>query len=151
KLEIYGTFHLAEKNRTKCGHLRGERPTMARVLVLDDEELMREAVRLALEQDGHEVYEAADGAAGLTIFRERRIEVVVTDLIMPNKDGSEVIRDLRRISPKAKIIALSGRGGIYMKANLDRALMIGATRALMKPCDFDELRLVVNELAGTDP
>ena len=106
---------------------------MARILVLDDEEHMREAVRLALERDGHDVSEAADGATGLNVVRDRHVEVVITDLIMPNMDGTEVIRDLRR-------------GGISIKANLDRALLTGADRALMKPCDFDELRRTVHEL-----
>jgi len=119
---------------------------MARILVLDDEDLMREAVRLALERDGHKVTEASDGATGLTAFRDCPADVVITDLIMPNMDGAEVIRDLRRESPAVKIIALSGRGGISIKANLDRALMIGADRALMKPCDFDALRQAVGEL-----
>jgi len=119
---------------------------MARILVLDDEDLMREAVRHALERDGHEVSEAADGATGMHVFRDRPADVVITDLIMPNMDGAEVIRDLRRASPAVKIIALSGRGGICIKANLDRALLTGADRALMKPCDFDELRRAVGEL-----
>ena len=119
---------------------------MARILVLDDEEHMREAVRLALERDGHDVSEAADGATGLNVVRDRHVEVVITDLIMPNMDGTEVIRDLRRDVPAVKIIALSGRGGISIKANLDRALLTGADRALMKPCDFVELRRTVHEL-----
>src|SRR5262245_4567508 len=119
---------------------------MARILVLDDEEHMREAVRLALERDGHDVSEASDGVTGLDVVRDQRVDVVITDLIMPNMDGAEVIRDLRRDSPAVKIIALSGRGGICLKANLDRALLTGADRALMKPCDFDELRRTVREL-----
>ncbi len=122
---------------------------MARVLVLDDEDDMREAVRLALERDGHEVCEAADGVTGLKVFRDCPTDVVITDLIMPNMDGAEVIRDLRRDAPTVKIIALSGRGGVCIKANLDRALLTGADRALMKPCDFDELRRAVTELTRT--
>jgi DNA-binding response OmpR family regulator len=121
---------------------------MARILVLDDEEHMREAVRLALERDGHEVSEVADGATALSLFRDHRMDIVITDLVMPHKDGAEVIRDLRKLSSTVKIVALSGRGGICIKANLDRALMTGADRALMKPCDFDELRRTIRELCG---
>lgn len=124
---------------------------MARILVLDDEEHMREAVRLALERDGHEICEAADGATALSLFRDHTMDVVITDLVMPHKDGAEVIRDLRKMSADVKIVALSGRGGICIKANLDRALMTGANRALMKPCDFDELRRTVRELTGDRP
>ena len=124
---------------------------MARILVLDDEDHMREAVRLALERDGHEVSEVADGATALSLFRDQRMDIVITDLVMPHKDGAEVIRDIRKLSSTVKIIALSGRGGICIKANLDRALMTGADRALMKPCDFDELRRTVRELTGELP
>ncbi len=124
---------------------------MARILVLDDEEHMREAVRLALERDGHEISEVSDGATALSLFRDQRMDIVITDLVMPHKDGAEVIRDIRKLSSTVKIIALSGRGGICIKANLDRALMTGADRALMKPCDFDELRRTVRELSGELP
>jgi len=124
---------------------------MARILVLDDEEHMREAVRLALERDGHEISEVSDGATALSLFRDQRMDIVITDLVMPHKDGAEVIRDLRKMSSSVKIVALSGRGGICIKANLDRALMTGADRALMKPCDFDELRRTVRELTGELP
>ncbi len=124
---------------------------MARILVLDDEEHMREAVRLALERDGHEVAEVADGATALALFRDHPTDIVITDLVMPHKDGAEVIRDLRKLSSRVKIVALSGRGGICIKANLDRALMTGADRALMKPCDFDELRRTIRELTGEQP
>lgn len=124
---------------------------MARILVLDDEDHMREAVRLALERDGHEVSEVADGATALSLFRDHPTDIVITDLVMPHKDGAEVIRDLRKLSDQVKIVALSGRGGICIKANLDRALMTGADRALMKPCDFDELRRTIRELTGEQP
>ena len=124
---------------------------MARILVLDDEDHMREAVRLALERDGHAISEVSDGATALSLFRDQRMDIVITDLVMPHKDGAEVIRDIRKLSSTVKIIALSGRGGICIKANLDRALMTGADRALMKPCDFDELRRTVRELSGELP
>lgn len=124
---------------------------MARILVLDDEDHMREAVRLALERDGHEISEVADGATALSLFRDHPTDIVITDLVMPHKDGAEVIRDLRKLSDRVKIVALSGRGGICIRANLDRALMTGADRALMKPCDFDELRRTIRELTGEQP
>jgi DNA-binding response OmpR family regulator len=121
---------------------------MARVLVVDDEELMREAVRLALEQDGHEIFEAENGMAGLRLFAQQRPDVVITDLIMPQKEGIETIRDLRKKYPDSKIIALSGRGGISLNANLERAIHVGADAALLKPCDFDELRDTVKRLSA---
>jgi len=112
---------------------------------------MREAVRLALEQDGHEVVEAENGNAGLRLFDQKAPDVVVTDLIMPQKEGIETIRDLKRRHPSAKVIALSGRGGIALNANLERARQVGADATLLKPCDFDELRGTVRELMNPSP
>ncbi len=119
---------------------------MARVLVVDDEELMREAVRLALERDGHDVLEAENGEIGLQLFEKHRPDVLVTDLIMPHSEGIETIRVLRRRHPEAKIVALSGRGGISLNANLERARQVGANATLLKPCDFDELRETIRGL-----
>ena len=121
---------------------------MARVLVVDDEELMREAVRFALEQDGHEVHEAENGQMGLNLFEEVQPDLVVTDLIMPQKEGIETIRVLRKRHPDAKILVLSGRGGIALNANLERARQVGADATLLKPCDFDELRDTVRSLTS---
>ncbi len=119
---------------------------MARVLILDDEEAMREAIRMVLEEDGHEVAEASNGVTGLEMFRERPSDVVVTDLIMPKKDGIETIRDLRREFPNVKIVALSGRGGIQINANLTRAKQVGADLTILKPCEPAEIRDAVRSL-----
>jgi DNA-binding response OmpR family regulator len=123
---------------------------MSRILIVDDEELMREAVRIALEQDGHEVVEAENGDACLRLFSKERPDVVITDLIMPHKEGIETIRDLRRNYPDSKIVALSGRGGIALNANLERARRVGADATLLKPCDFDELRETVRDLVSEE-
>lgn len=119
---------------------------MARILIVDDEELMREAVRVALEQDGHECHEAENGQMGLLMFEEKRPDIVITDLIMPQKEGIETIRVLRKRHPDAKIVALSGRGGITLNANLERARQVGANATLLKPCNSDEIREAVRAL-----
>ncbi len=123
---------------------------MARVLILDDEEAMREVIRMVLEEDGHEVAEASNGVQGLEMFRERPSDVVVTDLIMPQKDGIETIRDLRREFPSVKIVALSGRGGIQINANLARAKQVGADMTILKPCEPAEIRDAVRSLMEPD-
>ena len=123
---------------------------MARVLILDDEEAMREALRMVLEEDGHEVDEASNGVTGLELFRKRPSEVVVTDLIMPKKDGIETIRDLRREFPMVKIVALSGRGGIQINANLARAKQVGADITILKPCEPAEIRDAVRSLTESN-
>lgn len=123
---------------------------MARVLILDDEEAMREAMRMVLEEDGHEVTEASNGVTGLEMFRAQPADVVVTDLIMPQKDGIETIRDLRREFPSVKILAVSGRGGIQINANLARAKRVGADMTILKPCEPAEIRDAIRSLTGSD-
>lgn len=120
---------------------------MARVLVVDDEELVRDTVRQALELDGHDVSEAPDGASGLDALRAETADVLVTDLIMPGKDGIETIRDVRRDFPEVKILAVSGRGGIQINANLARADRIGADMTLSKPFGAEEIREAVRALS----
>lgn len=119
---------------------------MASILILDDEDAMREALRMVLEEDGHEVNEASDGISGIELYRKRPTDVVVTDLIMPQKDGIETIRDLRREFPRVKIIALSGRGGTAINANLERAKRVGADLTLLKPCEPSEIREAIRSL-----
>lgn len=119
---------------------------MATILVIDDEEEIRNILQTILEEAGHEVSLAENGAEGLSLFREEPTDIVITDLIMPGKEGIETIRDLRAQFPKVKIIAISGRGGSYTNANLDRAVMIGADRSVAKPFGINEILGVVGEL-----
>lgn len=124
---------------------------MARVLIVDDEDALREALRLALEQDGHEVFEATDGDSGTRLFKDKGVDLVITDLIMPRKEGIETIRDMRRERGDIKIIALSGRGGVSMNANLERARHVGADVAIQKPCELEEIREAVKTLLEDIP
>jgi DNA-binding response OmpR family regulator len=107
---------------------------MTRVLLIEDNAEMRELLRTILEKEHYEVLEAADGEVGTQLFREQRPDVVVTDLIMPKKDGIETIRDLRKEWPQVKIIAMSGGG--YKETSeslLSAAADFGALRTLAKP------------------
>jgi CheY-like chemotaxis protein len=81
---------------------------MARILVIDDERIIRTIVKHALEEDGHEVIEAGDGEEGIQLYRKNPTDLVVTDIIMPRKEGIETIKELRRNYPDIKIIAMSG-------------------------------------------
>ena len=76
---------------------------MARILVIDDEEPLRQMIRHMLELDGHEVEEAIDGKEGMAAYRSRPPEVVMVDIRMPVKDGYEVIKELRQEYPDARI------------------------------------------------
>ena len=106
---------------------------MSRVLILDDEESLRQVLCDVFEEAGYEVIPADGGETGVRLFLEEPTELVITDLIMPGKEGIETIRELRHHSTVVKIIAISGRGGPYVKANLDRALAVGADCAIPKP------------------
>src|SRR6266480_7062891 len=89
---------------------RPRRGGVARILVMDDDELLRGALRVVLEAAGYEVIEAADGDAGLRLQREQAADLVLVDIFMPERDGLEVIRALRAEIPEPKIISMSGGG-----------------------------------------
>jgi DNA-binding response OmpR family regulator len=112
---------------------------MARILLIDDERAMRAMVRRILESVEHEVIEAADGQEGLTQFTIHRPHVVITDILMPKKEGIETIKELRRIAPTVWIIAISGGGAAHDMLFLNFAKALGADFALAKPFRAEEL------------
>lgn len=119
---------------------------MGLVLVIDDDDAMRSTIRRILERDGHEVHEARNGSEGLRVFREEPAEVVVTDLIMPDKEGIETIVELRAEAPAVRILAIS-EGGISLAEDaLDDAVALGADASLPKPFTVDQLRGAVAAL-----
>ena len=118
---------------------------MARILVIDDDALLRGAIRVALESAGYEVIEAADGDAGLRLHRAPGADLVVVDLFMPERDGLEVIRAMRAEAPGAKIIAMSGGSSLRLDL-LDAAAAFGASRTLRKPFPPSMLLAAVREL-----
>ena len=97
---------------------------------------------------GYEVLEAADGKAGLACYRPGRIDLVITDVLMPEKDGLETIRALRLVDPHVKIIVMSGTGQ-GPSGHLKIALKFGARRILPKPFTIDELLTTVSEVLAT--
>jgi CheY-like chemotaxis protein len=119
---------------------------MAVLLVIDDTESIRQLVRQILIADGHDVLEAVDGLSGLRLVAAHAPELVVTDIVMPNKEGIETIREIRRIAPDTRIIAISGslpaRGQLY----LDAAAKLGADATMRKPFRPADLRDTVRRL-----
>lgn len=116
------------------------------VLVIDDEQLIRLQVRTALEQDGFVVHEAANGNEGLTRIAVTLPDVVITDILMPDKEGIETILELRRRYPSVRIIAISGGGRTGNKDFLRTAKHLGADRTLAKPFGLAELLKMVREV-----
>lgn len=122
---------------------------MARILVVDDEDLVRTTLRQMLEKDGHEVLEAVNGNEALEVFGKQKADLVITDIVMPEKEGIETIVELRKLEPDLKIVAISGGGRTENFDFLDLAKKFGADNVLAKPFKMDEIRNVVGEILGT--
>jgi two-component system response regulator (stage 0 sporulation protein F) len=119
----------------------------ARILVIEDNDRIRSFLRAALEAEDHEVVTAIDGAAALALFRERPADLVLTDIVMPRKDGIETIRELRQLRADIRVIAMTGVRDRHNR--LVAARYLGAHHTLMKPFGLDELLAAVRTaLAG---
>jgi len=117
---------------------------MAKILVIDDEPQVRRLIRQMLTRAGHTVQEASDGAEGLEQLRVDPPDLIITDILMPNKEGIETIRDVRRQAPGLPILVISGNPGssLYM----EMARMLGAHAALAKPFRTVDLLRAVDDL-----
>ena len=104
---------------------------MAHLLVIDDDAGVREVIRLYLDGSGHRVIEAKDGYAGIKAFAQASFDLVITDIFMPDQDGIETIRMLRKLRPTIKIIAISG-GIVGDKIYLREAKSLGADSCIAK-------------------
>jgi CheY-like chemotaxis protein len=118
---------------------------MQRILVIDDDEQMRALLRDILERAGYEVTEAQHGLEGLKLFRARPADLVVTDLIMPEKEGVETILELRAEYPEVPIIAVSGGGRNGPRDYLEIAARLGARRTVAKPFTRQEILAAVQQ------
>lgn len=113
---------------------------MPSVLVVDDQDEVRQLIRDALEQAGYDVDEACHGKEGLERYRTKSADVVLMDILMPDQDGLEGIMTLRREFPDARVVAMTGGSdGIGGLDFLDVAKMLGARRTLHKPFEIQAL------------
>jgi CheY-like chemotaxis protein len=117
---------------------------VARILLIDDEPSVRRTIHQMLERAGHDVVEAGDGIEGLRLSRSARPELVITDLLMPGKEGIETIRDLRRETPALPILVISGNAEAALY--LEIATLLGARASLAKPFRSAELLAAVDGL-----
>ena len=115
-----------------------------RILLIDDDANLREILAEMLTDAGYEVVEARNGTEGVKLYRNKPFDLVVTDLLMPEKDGLEVVMELRKDFPKVKIITLSG--GTAYGASLETSRVLGAARTLRKPFLEAELLEAVQEV-----
>jgi CheY-like chemotaxis protein len=121
---------------------------MASILVIDDDRQFRRYLVQVLTREGHEVREAQDGFAGIESAKAHRPDLVIADILMPERDGLEVIRDVKRDSPDSKIIAISGGGSQVHVDFLPAAKKLGATAILYKPIEPEALLKCIEESLG---
>lgn len=110
---------------------------MASILVVDDQEPIRALLRAALEGDGHKVLEAANGRLGLELYRKRAADLVITDMVMPEMNGLDMLLELTRRCPYVNVIAMSGGQG--SQGWLEAAKLLGTRQTFQKPFDIEEL------------
>src|SRR3954468_22441709 len=120
---------------------------MARILLIDDDDLLRGVLAKALHHAGHEIIQASDGKLGIDLARATQVDLVITDLIMPVQEGVETIMTLHREQPRLPIIAMSG-GVSNSSLYLEIAGKMGARRVLAKPFTPKELSDVIEEVMG---
>jgi DNA-binding response OmpR family regulator len=119
---------------------------MATILIIEDDGRLRLALKENLLFHGYEVADAANGLEGIEKFRIRKPDLIVMDIIMPEKEGIETIREIKRDFPSVKIIAISGGGVLGPEHYLKVALSIGADRAIKKPFRTENLIGSIEEL-----
>ena len=119
---------------------------MTRILLIDDDALVRDILRQMLERAGYDVVEAASGRDGLQQYQATAIDLIITDILMPDQDGLEIILELRRLAPEAKIIAITGGGQSGLLDLLPVAAKLGAQWTLRKPLQRLELLEAIRQL-----
>lgn len=125
---------------------------MSRILLIDDDDSVRRMINLALSRLGHAVTEAGNGKEGLALLDRKAFDLVITDIVMPEMEGIEVLMALRKRQPPMKTIAISGGGCMAAVDYLQMAKTMGATTVLEKPFTTAALATAVAEtLRGGDP
>jgi DNA-binding response OmpR family regulator len=123
---------------------------MPKILLVDDDDALRKVLRLTLVKMGHAVVEARNGKEALALQRNEPFELILTDLIMPEKEGLETIEEFRKKFPEVKIIAMSGGGRVSVTDYLKIAKVMGADGILAKPFSNDEMAAAIDAVLAED-
>jgi DNA-binding NtrC family response regulator len=115
------------------------------VLVVDDDESMRSIVTMCLRNSGYNVVGTSGRSQVMALLNTRQFDVVITDIMMPDLDGSEVIRAVRTLQPDAAILPMSGGADARSELCFDLAMRLGASVPLIKPFHLDELLMAVEQ------
>ena len=113
---------------------------MKKILVVDDDDLIRELIYEILEPSGYQIFLADNGNKALEILDREPIDLIITDIIMPDKEGIETIIEIKKKLPQAKIIAMSGGGQLDANSYLSIAKKLGVKATITKP--FDPVQLL---------
>jgi DNA-binding NtrC family response regulator len=119
---------------------------MKKILIIDDEPHILLMLKKMLERAGYEIDIAPNGLEGLELFKKYPTDLVITDIIMPEKEGLETIREMKKLQSGLKIIAMSGGGKISADNYLQTASLFGASRIIEKPFTQQQMVEAVNNL-----
>lgn len=122
---------------------------MPSILIIDDDPDIRRLLRVTLEKGRHVVLEASDGVEGVRLWRERRPDLVITDLVMPGKDGLDTLFELVSLDARVKVIAMTGGNWREATDRLHDARLFGAVRTVAKPFTLSEMIRVIGEVLAS--
>jgi DNA-binding response OmpR family regulator len=122
--------------------------SVARVLITDDDGRLRQTLSDVLARAGHEVFTASTGRNALAVLGREAVDVIITDVYMPEMDGIELLLALRQTHTELPVVVISGGGTRGNVEVLDSLEMLGAACVLRKPFDFQHLLAVVDELTA---
>lgn len=123
----------------------------APIVLVDDDESLRAAMTTILTRAGFNIHSTADGEEALRFIQKNPVSLVITDLIMPQIEGIELIVRLRKARPDLKIIAVSGGGRLRPETFLDAAKSLGAWKVMTKPFSTPDLIAAIREALGQQP
>jgi two-component system, chemotaxis family, chemotaxis protein CheY len=130
---------------------------MARILVIDDDHLVRDTLKSFLQVEGHTVLLAVDGNDGLRQCREQIVDLVICDIFMPEKEGIETVREMRQMMPTVPIVTMTGGARVVPSASnrgqtdyLQMSRLVGATATITKPFRPRELIALVEQCLGQE-
>jgi DNA-binding NtrC family response regulator len=121
---------------------------MKKILVVDDEDAIRSMICVVLKADDREFVEAANGTEAKHLIESSSFDLVISDVIMPDCDGIELVMSIRQKRPDLPVIIMSGGGRVQAAHYLNLAEKLGAARVFEKPFDTTALRTAVSDLLG---
>lgn len=119
---------------------------MKRILVIDDDIRIAELIQIWLQEAGYEVLIASDGQEGLKIQRENPVDLIITDIFMPQREGTGVLVDVYDEFPQTKVIVISGGGASDQVDYFELSRLLGAVKVFHKPFDMQELLETVQSI-----